>query len=95
MRLSCSGQPGERDGHAERGGFPHEISLCRGQAVGLLDKVAELALQGQYFGGEGAGGRAENLKLGKQKAMIARRRARVSAVPSCPHRLPVPRALLS
>jgi hypothetical protein len=32
--------------------------------------MADGALQGQGFGGEGAGGRAEKLKLGKQKAEI-------------------------
>src|ERR1017187_8490197 len=42
--------------HAERGGFPHEINLRRGQAVGLVCEVAEGALQFQGFGGEGAGG---------------------------------------
>ena len=43
------------------------------------------ALQGQGFGGEGEGGRAEKLKLGKQKAEIARRKARRrSAAASCP-----------
>jgi hypothetical protein len=51
--------------------------------VGLVDEVAERALQFQSFGGAGAGGRAEKLKLGKQKAEIARRRARRSAAPSC------------
>jgi hypothetical protein len=45
--------------------------------------VAEGALQFQSLGGEGAGGRAEKLKLGKQKAKIARRRAQRSAAPSC------------
>jgi hypothetical protein len=40
------------------------------QAFGLypLAFSLALALQGQGFGGEGAGGRAEKLKLGKQKA---------------------------
>jgi hypothetical protein len=54
----------------------------RGQGVGLVNEVAEAALQVQGFGGEGAGGRAEKLKLGKQKAAIARRRARRSGVSS-------------
>src|ERR1039458_648479 len=41
---------------AGRGGFPHEINLRRGQGVGLVDEVAERALQDQGFGGAGAGG---------------------------------------
>jgi len=45
-----------RDGHAGRGGFPHQIDLGGGQAVGLIDEVAELPLQVQSFGGDGAGG---------------------------------------
>ena len=45
-----------RDGHAGRGGFPHEIDLRRGQGVGLVDEVEEGALQFQGFDGEGAGG---------------------------------------
>ena len=28
---------GRRDGHAGRGGFPHEVNLHMGQAVGLVD----------------------------------------------------------
>ena len=40
------------------------------QAIGLVDEVAEGARQEQGFGGEGAGGRAEKLKLGKQEAEI-------------------------
>jgi hypothetical protein len=75
---------GRRDRHAGRGGFPHEINLRRGQGVGLVDEVAEGALQVHFFGGAGAGGRAEKLKLGKQKAAIARRRVRRSAAVSCP-----------
>jgi hypothetical protein len=77
---SCCGR---RDGHAGWGGLPHEFNLHRGQALGLIDEVAERALQAQNFGGEGEGGRAEKLKLGKQKAVIARRRARRSAGASC------------
>ena len=50
---SCSGW---RDGHPGRGGLPHEINLRRGEAVGLVDEVAEGVLQGQGLGGEGAGG---------------------------------------
>ena len=61
----------------------------------MVDEVAEGALQGQGLGGEGAGVRAEKLKLGKQKAEIAWRRARRSVAASCPPRLSVPRALLS
>jgi hypothetical protein len=45
-----------RDGHARRGGLPQEIILCRGEGVGLVGEVAEGPLQGQGFGGEGAGG---------------------------------------
>ena len=45
-----------RDGHAGRAGFPHQLNLRRGQAVGLVDEVAEGGLQVQDFGGEGAGG---------------------------------------
>jgi hypothetical protein len=74
--------------------LPHQSNLCRSQAVGLVDEVAEAALQLQGFVGEGAGVRAEKLKLGKQstlrslatedgKAEIARRRARRSAAASC------------
>ena len=51
---SCCGR---RDGHAGRGGLPHQGDLCRGEGVGLVDEVAEGALQGQGFGGEGAGRR--------------------------------------
>ena len=47
---------GWRDGHAGRGGFPHQSNLRRGQAVGLVCEVAEGALQFQGLGGEGAGG---------------------------------------
>jgi hypothetical protein len=70
--------------------LPHEGNLRPGQGVGLVDEVAEGALQGQGFGGEGAGGRAEKLKLGEQKAEIAKWRARRSAAVSCPPHLPVP-----
>ena len=48
-----------RDGHPGRGGLPHQGDLRRGEGVGLVDEVAERALQGQGFGGEGEGGRAE------------------------------------
>ena len=78
-----------------RGGLAREVNLCRGQDGGLVDEVAEGALQAHGFGGEGAGGRAEKLKLGKQRAEIARRRARRSTAVSCPSQFPVPRALLS
>ena len=80
---SALAHAGMGDGHAGRGGFPHELNLRRGQGVGLVCEVAEGALQGQGFGGAGAGGCAEKLKLGKQKAEIARRRARRSAAPAC------------
>ena len=36
--------------------MPHELDLRRDQGVGLVDEVAEGALQGQGFGGEGASG---------------------------------------
>jgi hypothetical protein len=36
--------------------LPHEDDLGRGKCVGLVDEVAEGALQGLDFGGEGAGG---------------------------------------
>ena len=45
-----------RDGHAGRGGLPQQVDLRWGQGVGLVDEVAEGALQGLGFGGEGAGG---------------------------------------
>jgi hypothetical protein len=47
---------GRRDGRAGRGGFPHEINLCCGQGVGMVDEVAEGALQRQGFGSDGSGG---------------------------------------
>ena len=47
---------GRWDGHPGRDGLPHASNLRRGQGVGLVDEVAEGALQGQGFGGEGAGG---------------------------------------
>src|ERR1017187_5485791 len=47
---------GRRDGHAGRSGCPYEINLRRGQAGGLVDEVAEGALQFQGLGGTGAGG---------------------------------------
>jgi hypothetical protein len=43
-------------GMTERGGFPNELNLRRGQAVCLVGEVAERALQLQGFGGAGAGG---------------------------------------
>src|ERR1017187_1674967 len=51
-----SGRGRPRDRHAGRGGLPQEINLRRGQGVGLVDEVAEGALQGHSFGDEGAGG---------------------------------------
>jgi hypothetical protein len=36
--------------------LPHKLNLRRGQGVGLVDRVAEGALQFQGFGGEGEGG---------------------------------------
>ncbi len=47
---------GRGDGHAGWGGFPHEIDFGRGKGVGLVDEIAEGALQVQSFGGEGPGG---------------------------------------
>jgi hypothetical protein len=86
---------GRRDGPAGRGGLPYQFNLRRGQGAGLVNEVAERALQVQGFGGEGARRRAEKLKWGKQstlrspatedgKAEIVGRRGRRSAVPSCP-----------
>ena len=46
---------GPRDEHPGRGGLPHEGDLHRGRGTGLVDEVAEGALQAQGFGGEGAG----------------------------------------
>ena len=37
--------------------MPNQGNLGGGQGIGLVDEVAEGALQGQGFGGEGAGGR--------------------------------------
>ena len=56
-RLSNRGgeTPGTGEGHAGRGGLPHQGNLRWGQGVGLVDEVAEGALQLQGFGGEGAG----------------------------------------
>jgi len=36
--------------------LPHAVNLCWGQGVGLVDPVAEGALQFQGLGGEGTGG---------------------------------------
>ena len=36
--------------------MPHQFNLRRGQGVGLVDKVAQGALQFLGFGGAGAGG---------------------------------------
>jgi len=47
---------GRRNGHAGRGGLPHQGDLRRGPGVALVDEAAESALQGHGFGGEGAGG---------------------------------------
>jgi len=43
-------------GRSGRGGLSKQGNLRRGQEVGLVDKVAEAALQDQGFGGESAGG---------------------------------------
>ena len=45
-----------RDGHAGRGRLPHQGDLGGGEGGGLVDEVAEGALQFQGFGGEGADG---------------------------------------
>ena len=42
-----------------RGGGPHEIKLRRALCILHSAFRTESALQGQGFGGEGAGGRAE------------------------------------
>jgi len=55
--------------HLARLPFPDQLDLRRDQAGALVDEVAEGALQGQGFGGAGAGGRAEKLKLGKQSTL--------------------------
>ena len=47
---------GRWNGHPGRGGLAHQGDLGWGEDAGLVDKVAEGALQGQGFGGEGAGG---------------------------------------
>ena len=66
------------------GGLPHRGDLGWSQAVGLVDEVAEHALQGQGFGGERADGCAEKRKLGKQKPEIAwRERRRRTGAASC------------
>jgi hypothetical protein len=54
-------------GMSGRGGFPDQFNLRWGQAVGLVNEVTEGAPLGQGFGGEGAGGRAEKLKLGVRR----------------------------
>ena len=51
----------------DREGLATPRSFRRVQGVGLVDEVAEGALKVQGFGGAGADGRAEKLKLGKQK----------------------------
>src|ERR1022692_3371245 len=43
-------------GHAGRGGLPQESNLRRGQGVGLVDEVAEGALQVQGFGARARAG---------------------------------------
>ncbi len=44
------------DRHAGRSGLPHEGDFGGGEAVGLVDEVAELPFELEGFGGEGAGG---------------------------------------
>ena len=48
--------PSRRNGHPGRGGLPHQGDFGGGEGVGLVDEVAERALQLQGLGGEGAGG---------------------------------------
>jgi hypothetical protein len=71
-------------GMGMRGGLPYEGDLRRGQGVGLVDEVAEGALQGQGFGGEGAGG----FDRSSVRAWSVERRRRSAAV-SCPPHLPL------
>ena len=59
--------------------MPHEGNLRRGEAISLVDEVAEGALQVQGFGGEDAGGgdavgilRAQSLKPGSGLVSIVR-----------------------
>jgi hypothetical protein len=82
-------------GMSGRDGFPQEINIRRAFCTPHSAFPTWQALQFQGVGGEGAGGHAEKLKLGKQKAEIASRRAQRSAAPSCPRHLPVPCALIS
>ena len=70
-------------GMSGRDGFPQEINLHRAFCTPHSPFRTWQALQGQGFGGAGAGGHAEKLKLGKQKAEIARWKARQSAAASC------------
>jgi hypothetical protein len=87
-RAIGSSGSGRWDGHAGRGGLRHESNLRRGQGVGLVDEVAEGALQVQGFGGEGAGG---------DSSVRASARGAWGAVGGSflPPHLPVPCALLS
>ena len=45
---SLRGGGGRCDGQATRGGLPHEHNLGRGQGVGMVDEVAEDALQRKH-----------------------------------------------
>ena len=47
---------GLRYRHSWWGGVPPELDFGGGEAVGGVDEVAELAFQGQGFGGESTGG---------------------------------------
>lgn len=51
----ASSESGRQDGHAGRRGFPDEINLRGYEGVRLVDEVAEPALQGQDFRGDGSG----------------------------------------
>jgi len=56
----------------DRSGLETLKPFGRGKAAGLVDEVAEGALQFQTFGGEGAGGRAEKL-IGPHHQVVARK----------------------
>ena len=56
--------------------MPHEVNLGRGDGVGLVDEIAERALQGQGFGGEGAGGLAGRMSGHPEDSRLFRSGAR-------------------
>jgi len=45
-----------REGHAGRGGGPHQGNFFRREAVGGVDEIGEFALEGERLGRERAGG---------------------------------------